>query len=485
MPTFQRRSAMPVSARELYDWHARPGAFRRLAPPFEPVLVASWKGGEATRHLSEGRQWGDLSDGAEVTLRMKQGPVSMSWLARHEQHIEGEQFVDRQVKGPFAKWVHTHRFVSAAGGTSVLDDHIDYTLPLGPLGALFGGGVARSKLEAMFAFRHRRTRDDLVRHAAFSHMPRLRIAVTGASGLVGTALVAFLRTGGHEVHTLVRRTPDPDQHEIAWRPSEGRIDADALEGMDAVVHLAGESIQGRWTDAKKARIRDSRIQGTALVAEALAGLDNPPKVLVQASAVGVYGDRGDEALTEQSEAGSGFLTDVGLAWEACAKVAADAGIRTVQVRFGVILTPAGGALGQMLLPFKLGLGGPIGSGQQWMSWIALDDAVGLLHHAIQTDTMAGPVNATAPHPVRNGDFGRALGTALSRPAIAPLPGFVVKTLFGEMGQALLLEGQKVLPEVALAHGFRFLYPDLPGALGHVLGNRRDVPEADPARAVAS
>lgn len=475
MPDHRRRTPLPVSARELYDWHARPGAFERLTPPFEPVRVESWRGGVATRGRPEAEQWGDLSDGAEVSLAMKQGPLTLRWLARHEQHVEGEQFVDRQVSGPFARWVHTHRFEAAGPDRSVLDDHVDYALPLGPLGRLFGGGFAARKLERLFAFRHRRTRDDLVRHAAFAHRPRMRIAVTGASGLVGRALVAFLRTGGHEVHTLVRGEADPARQEISWSPAEGRIDAAALEGLDAVVHLAGESIQGRWTEAKKARIRGSRVDGTTLLAEALAGLQRPPQVLVQASAIGVYGDRGDEPLTERSPTGAGFLAEVGRAWEGASQPATGNGVRVVHVRFGVILTPAGGALAQMLLPFRLGLGGPIGTGRQWMSWIALDDAVGLLHHAIMTKSLAGPVNATAPNPVQNRDFGRALGRALGRPAVAPLPGPVVKLLFGEMGEALLLEGQRVLPEAALESGFDFRYPHLDGALAHLLGNDSTVP----------
>ena len=486
MPIFHRRSVMPVPARELYDWHARPGAFLRLAPPFEPVEVAKWTGGEATRDLPPAQQWGDLSDGAEVHLQMKQGPVTVRWLARHEQHVEGEQFVDAQVTGPFAKWEHTHRFIAEGADTSILDDQIDYALPLGPVGALFGGAFAKGKLERTFAFRHRRTHDDLAQHAQFADRPRLRIAVTGATGLVGQDLVAFLRTGGHTVFTLTRGEADPERQVLHWAPAEGQLDVSALEGFDAVVHLAGESIQGRWTDSKKAAIRGSRVNGTGLLAAALAQLERPPKVLVQASAIGVYGDRGDEELTEDSPTGAGFLAEVGEAWEAASQPAADAGIRVVALRFGVILTPAGGALAQMLTPFKLGAGGPIGSGKQWMSWIALDDAVGLLHHALMTDSLRGPVNATAPNPVRNGDFGKILGRTLGRPAVMPLPAVAVKLAFGEMGEALLLEGARVLPQAALTGGYRFLYPELGEALGHLLGTSLSGPSADlPAAAAAS
>jgi uncharacterized protein (TIGR01777 family) len=300
----------------------------------------------------------------------------------------------------------------------------------------------------------------------------LRIAVSGATGLVGSHLCASLAAAGHRVDRLVRRAPAPDTTDIAWDPAKGSIDADALDGTDAVVHLAGESIaDGRWTAEKKRRIRDSRVQGTTLLCRTLAALANKPRVLVAASAVGYYGDRGDELVTEASPAGRGFLPEVCRDWEAACQPARDAGIRVVNVRLGVVLTPKGGALAKMLGPFKAGLGGRVGAGRQYMSWIALDDLIGAIHFVLAADRIAGPVNATAPNPVTNAEFARTLGRVLRRPAVIPAPAAMIKLAFGEMGRALLLEGARVLPHVLQQAGFEFHHPQLEPALRALLGSR--------------
>ncbi len=293
----------------------------------------------------------------------------------------------------------------------------------------------------------------------------MRVLVSGVSGLVGSALVPALESAGHSVVRLVRR--DPAANEIRWDPGSG-IEAGALEDFDAVVHLAGESIAGRWTAAKKARIRDSRVQGTSTLAAALARTDRPPTALVCASAIGIYGDRGDEVLREESAPGGDFLAEVGKQWEAATEPAARAGIRVVSLRFGVVLSRRGGALARMLPPFRMGAGGRIGSGRQWMSWITLEDVVGLIQHALATDSLGGPVNAVAPNPVTNAEFTRALGKALHRPTLFPLPAFMVRLMFGEMGEALLLGSQRVDCGKLLASGFRFRHPELKPALEAIL-----------------
>ena len=298
------------------------------------------------------------------------------------------------------------------------------------------------------------------------------MVVSGASGLVGGALVAALEVAGVRVVRLVRRRPAPGESDVGWDPASGTIDARGLEGADAVVHLAGESIAaGRWTPARKDAIRRSRVDGTRLLAETLARLSRPPGVLVSASAVGYYGSRGDEALTEASAPGTGFLADVCRAWEAAAQPARDAGIRVVTPRIGMVLAARGGALARMLPPFRLGLGGVVGSGRQYMSWIALDDLVGAIRHVIGDGDVAGAVNAVAPLPVTNREFTRTLGRVLGRPTLAPLPAPVVRLLFGEMGEALLLDGARALPARLQAAGFRFRHPGLEAALRSVLGRR--------------
>ena len=295
--------------------------------------------------------------------------------------------------------------------------------------------------------------------------PRLRVAVTGATGLVGSALVPALRAAGHRVDRLSRRSPEAGSTDIQWDPARGRLALGALEGVDAVVHLAGESIAAlRWTGSVKERIRRSRVDGTRLLAETLGRLTRRPQVLVSASAVGYYGDRGEAPLTEESPAGSGFLAEVCREWEAAADPARAAGIRVVHPRLGVVLAGQGGALPRMALPFRLGVGGVIGSGRQYWSWIELADLVRVIELGLALDTLAGPVNAVAPAPVTHREFTRVLGRVLGRPTLVPLPALAVRLLLGEMGQALLLDSARVLPRRLERAGFRFRHPELEGAL---------------------
>jgi len=297
-------------------------------------------------------------------------------------------------------------------------------------------------------------------------MPRF-VALSGASGLLGSALRPALTTAGWQVRPLVRRAAHPG--EVRWDPAAGTLDTAALAGVSAAVHLAGESVaEGRWTGAKKARIRNSRILGTHLLSESLARLPQRPDVLVSASAIGIYGDRGDELLNEDSPLGSDFLAEVGKEWEAATAPAADAGIRVVHLRFGIVLARDGGALPRMVRPFLLGAGGPIGSGRQWMSWIALDDAVRVVLNVLQNPEARGPFNAVAPEPVRNTDFAACLGDVLHRPALIPVPAFALRLLFGEMADAALLSSQRVLPVRLGALGFEFRHPTLSGTLRAVL-----------------
>jgi uncharacterized protein (TIGR01777 family) len=296
----------------------------------------------------------------------------------------------------------------------------------------------------------------------------MHLLVTGASGLIGSALVSSLISAGHGVTRLVREQPKAGEKAAHWDPLAGSIDASAFEGVDAVVHLAGENIAQRWTPAKKVNIRESRVKGTQVLCEALARLASPPKVLVSASAIGYYGDRGEELLTEASPPGRGFLAEVCRAWEAATEPARQAGLRIVQSRFGVVLSPAGGALTKMLAPFRLGLGGVLGSGRQYMSWIALDDAVGAIQHAIVTDALQGPTNVVAPQAVTNQEFTKTLGAVLRRPTVLPLPAFAARLMFGEMADELLLASARVQPAKLLASGYRFRYPALEGALRHLL-----------------
>jgi len=302
-----------------------------------------------------------------------------------------------------------------------------------------------------------------------------KILISGSHGLVGSALVKLLTTEGHEVVRLLRHASAAGSTEIStdivWHPETGLIDKEGLEGLDAVVHLAGENIaEGRWTSQKKRAILESRVKGTTLLAQSLAKLSQPPTVFVSASAIGYYGDRGDEQLTEQSAPGTGFLADVCREWEEATAPAAEKGIRTVLARFGIILDANGGALAKMLTPFRMGIGGRVGNGKQWMSWIALEDVVSAIRFMIYDQVVNGPVNFVSPFPVTNAEFTKTLGTVLSRPTFFPIPAFGVRLAFGEMGDALLLSGQRVEPAVLKARGYAFLWPRLELTLRRLLHN---------------
>lgn len=298
----------------------------------------------------------------------------------------------------------------------------------------------------------------------------MKILVTGASGLLGTHLIPTLKAKGHEVYKLSRSQARKDD-EIQWDSREGFAPSEQikLENFDAVFHFAGDNIgDGNWTDEKKRKIRESRVTGTRTLVDAFKKCENPPKIFIGAAATGIYGDRGDENLTEESRIGKGFIPDLCRDWEAESEKAKDFGARVVSPRIGVVLAKDGGALSQMLTPFKFGVGGKIGSGEQYMSWIAVDDLIRIFHFVLENENISGVINAVAPNPVKNAEFTNALGKALNRPTIIPIPAFGIKLLFGEMGETLLLEGAKVLPEKLENLDFEFKYPRLDAALKHVL-----------------
>lgn len=447
-----RQTTIRTSAEALWAWHASPGAFERLRPPWERVAIVA-------------RSAPGLVEGLRVTLRVRRGPVAVQWTARHDSVRPGESFVDVQEEGPFTSWRHEHRFADAGSG-ALLEDTIAVRPPFGALGRLLAGPPLRRMLTRMLRYRHDVTRHDLEQQMTTPLAP-MRIAITGASGMVGSALVPFLTAQGHTVIPVSRRAAPGG---IQWDPASGTLDATAFEGLDAVIHLAGENIAGeRWSASRKAALRDSRVGPTTLLATTLAGLQRPPKVLISASAVGIYGDQGDTALSETSPSADDFLGRLGAAWEAAAEPARQAGIRVVHPRFGIILTPEGGALAKMLPTARAGVSGPLGSGEQWMSWIALDDALGVVHHVLAHAEISGAVNTVTPSPVRNHDFASTLGTVLGRPAILPVPAFALKLLFGEMAEATLLASTRVLPTVLAASGYQFRYPALEPALRHLLG----------------
>jgi uncharacterized protein (TIGR01777 family) len=459
---FSRTLRVPVPVDALFAWHERAGAFERLAPPWQQVRVLERSGG--------------IRDGATVTLEVKALGVPTRWHITHRDYAANARFVDEMRGGPFARWVHTHAFAAEGAAASRLDDGIEYALPLDGLGDLVAGGFVRGTLERTFRYRHAVLAHDLARHAAFADRPRLRIAVTGATGFIGHQLCAFLATGGHEVRRIGRGRVRPGVVDVPWDPARGELEEKALEGVDAVIHLAGAPIAERWTDEHKRAIVESRVQGTTLIARTIARLARKPSVLLSGSAIGFYGaQRGDELLDESSAAGDDFLADTSRAWEEATRPAEDAGVRVAHLRTGIVVGVAGGALATQWPLFQAGLGGPLGHGRQFMSPIALDDEIGAIHHVLMDARIRGPVNLVAPTAVTNQEFARQVGTAIGRPAFLPAPAFAAELLFGrEMVQATALASQRVRPAVLEAHGFTWAWPTVERMVAFETG-RADYP----------
>ena len=437
----------------VWDWHTRPGAMHRLVPPWQPMRVV--------------KETESLADGTAI-LGL---PAGLRWIARHDPagYEPPHQFRDvlsssAQLGGLMTVpprvigwWRHTHRYSDAGGGATEVRDIVDTTVP----------GAA---LRSTFAYRHRQLAEDLAAHrdAASAGAGSLVVAMTGASGLVGTALGAFLSTGGHRVIRLVRREP-VNANERRWDPSDPA--SDLLEGVDAVVHLAGESIAGRFTESHRRAIRDSRIEPTRRLAE-LAATTRGLQAFVSASAIGYYGyDCGDTVLDEDSPRGDGFLAEVVADWEAATAPAAAAGLRVVAVRTGIVQAAAGGTLRLLRPLFALGLGGRLGSGRQWLSWIGIDDLLDVYYRALWDERVAGALNAVGPEPVRNADYTRALASTLHRPALLPVPSIGPRVILGRQGATELAEAsQRVLPVALNALGHRFRHPNVADALAHQLGH---------------
>ncbi len=445
--SFIKRTRFPVTAEALLEWHVSPGALQRLTPPWEKVEV-----------IDEGSA---VTDGSTTTFRMKIGPLKILWTASHCDIIPGRQFTDVQTRGPFSSWRHEHIFTPEPGGSCFLEDRIRYRFKFHFISNYIIGRYIHRKIERMFEYRHRTTLDDVTLR---QRRRPLRIAMTGASGLIGRSLVPFLGTQGHRVTALVR-----GDGAASWDPGLGAINYD-FSGTDAVIHLAGEPIgEGTWTEKKMKTIMESRVAGTGLVARRLAALYSPPALLICASAIGFYGDRGDAIVTEDDGPGTDFISEVCRAWEAAAQPAVDRGIRVIFLRIGVALHPGGGALGRYLPPARLGLGGIMGSGRQYISWISMEDLIRAIEHLLFAADVRGPINIAAPEPVSNADFARTLSRTLGRPAPVTIPVPLIRLVFGRMGREVLLSSTRVSSRRLTESGYRFRHAKLGEALHFLLG----------------
>jgi uncharacterized protein len=453
MQVFTKQSIIDAPVAQVFAWHARNGAIQRLTPPWAP-LALKWRQGKG------------IAKGVRVGFDMRVLGIPMDWEAEHIDYQENQLFKDRQTKGPFARWEHTHLFSPDGQNRSIMEDQVAWQLPMGFLSRPFQGHVHR-ELGRIFDYRHRVLAYDLAHYA--DKVKRHRILVSGASGTIGSALVPFLRTCGHEVIRLVRRSNDLAADELFWDPSNGILDMAAAGPVDAVISLNGVDIsRGKWTEQQKQKIIDSRIQPTRLLVEKMAAMDRRPSVFISSSAIGYYGEGQDAVLTEEHPMGDSFISRVCHRWEQASFPAAEAGIRTVQLRIGVVLTPAGGALARMMPAFISGCGARLGSGHQYMSWISMDDTLGGILHILENSAVQGPVNLTAPHAVTNREFTKTLGRVVSRPAFFVIPGWAAALLWGDMGKETLMTSARVKPEKLLDAGFVFQHDTLAPALGHLL-----------------
>lgn len=441
------------SRQELYRYHARPGALQRLIPPWENTSVISSDN--------------SLQPGSLVQLKMHAGKIGFTYTAEHTANIPDNMFVDIQKKGPLSHWEHSHYFYDEDDG-SRLHDIIEYALPLHPL--LPKGIVKKvnTMLFRMFRHRERQLHHDLDRHALYSTSP-MKILISGASGVIGSHLVPFLTTGGHEIYRLVRRTPIPNNNEIFWNPAHNYIDTESIPEIDCVIHLAGEYIGlGRWSKARKKRVMQSRIDGTTLLAKTAAHLSPKPRVFISSSATGFYGHKGNKIITEESGKGQSFLANICSEWENAANRATKAGIRTVILRMGVGLSSRGGALCK-LADAPAGIVKSFGSGNQFFSWISMDDLISAILHCMQKPSISGPVNIVSPNPVTNTCMNESAARLLRKPLLPSVPAPVLKILFGQMANELLLASCKAYPAKLLESGFSFSHPSFDDALKCQLG----------------
>lgn len=447
-PTFRWESTLPYPVEEVFAWHTRTGAFERFNPPWRPVRMV-----KAPRSLRDGET-------IEIALPLV-GPVSLSWKLIHKDYRENEQFCDEQVAGPFAEWRHTHRFISQGTNSCTMRDEVHFRAPRG-LSVVHP--FVRKELSRLFRYRHHVLANDLELHARWKKEPRKTILISGSSGFIGSTLAAFLSTAGHKVLKLVRHPP-LNESERSWDPTGGVLDPTVFEGVDVVIHLGGANLVGkRWSAEYKREILESRTQSSSLLCKTILQLSRKPEAVLMASATGFYGDTGERIVDESSSVGAGFLAETCAAWESSSLDALRDSTRLVHLRIGTVLNAAGGALKKMLPAFTFGLGGALGSGNQYMSWIALEDLLGVVEHAIYTTSMRGAFNAVAPESVTNNEFTKTLGRILCRPTVMRVPAVALRSIFGEVADAALLASSRVVPTRLLESRYQFLYPRLEDAL---------------------
>ena len=425
-------------------------------------------------------QKGGINNGAISIFRINFGPITFKWVAKHFGYIHNLQFQDKMIKGPFKKWVHTHSFISQGQNQCIIEDKIEYMPRFGKIGSKILQKRMQNYLNQLFLYRSRILVNDLFLEKITQEKGK-RILISGSHGLIGSSLIPLLTSiGRHKISRLVRKvnnnnmdllpeTNKEDKKTIFWDPQYNKLDPYELEGFDIIIHLAGENIFGRWTDTKKQRIFDSRVGSTKLLSESLTKLSHPPSLLICASAIGYYGDRPNEYLTEDSNPGKGFLSEVCQKWEKATKEATEIGIRVVNTRFGVVLTPKGGILQKLLSPFKLGLGITIGNKDQYISWVSIEDVIKSIFYSITNTSIKGPINIVSPNPVTNLEFSDILKKIFNPKLSMSISQNIPKLIFGEMSKEVLSTNTYVIPKKLVSTDYKFFSSELEDSLRFLLG----------------
>jgi uncharacterized protein (TIGR01777 family) len=453
---FVKKTEFNCSKEELFNWHERDFALERLSPPFDPVEVIK----------KEGK---GIDIGAKVALKMHIGIFPYTWKAKHTEYIQNEMFADIQTKGPFSFWKHTHIITPSDDDKAYLEDRIEYSLPFGFILNKLLKKKIESTLDVIFRYRHKILENDLLLHKESANSKK-SILIAGASGQVGSALIPFLSTGGHKVIRLVRTNKNLSENQLFWDPQKGVLDLSKAGKIDVVINLSGENIgEGRWTETKKKKIIDSRTLTTKLLVDEILKMEVPPEVMISASAIGFYGNTGETIVTEENEKGTDFISEVCELWEDAAKPVKKGGTRLVTARIGVVCSPLGGALEKLLTPAKIGFGGKLGNGKQHMSWISMDDILGTFNFFMTEKRCEGPFNLCTNESISNLNMVKLIGKVLKRPSFFTVPSFIIKILFGQMGDEIVLSNMRVKPEKLQNMGYQFIWEDFEAYLKFVLG----------------